>query len=118
MHCLHACAAFYSFVPALSRAENQLVGSHGSRVGRRFDEATKGRCGMSTFDRSLGCCVVSSLEERIWLDRREVACAFFPSKRVGLAGFRARLRDFAARMQLGPVPDDEAWPDRHREDRF
>ena len=73
---------------------------------------------MDTVERSLECGVMLALEERIWLDRREDACTFFPARRAGWEKFRAWLRNFAARTQMGPVPDGEVWLDRHREDRF
>ena len=82
---------------------------------------------MNTLDRSLDtldgaslqCRVVSALEERVWLDRREDPCVFFHPKPQGLGGrLRSWFRRHAARTQLGPVADDDAWPDRHREDRF
>ena len=70
---------------------------------------------MDTLDRSLECGVVVALEERIWLDRREDACTFFPAKREGTAGrLRTWFRNFSARMQLGPVIDDETGPDRYK----
>ena len=73
---------------------------------------------MNTLNRTLECAVVGALEEQIWLDRREDACTFSPARPAGLAGLKVRFRDFAARMQLGPVSDGETWLDRHREDRF
>ena len=73
---------------------------------------------MNAANTTLECRVVSVLEERMWLDRREDACAFFPARAAGLAALKRWFRAFVARMQLGPVADGEAWLDRHREDRF
>lgn len=67
---------------------------------------------MDTLGRSLECNVVQALEERIWLDRREDACAFFPAKGGALQRLRSWFRDLRARGQLGPVADGETWLDR------
>lgn len=61
---------------------------------------------------------VNAWEARIWLDRREDACVFFPSKRLGLARFKDWFRGFAARTQMGPVGSGETWLDRHVDERF
>jgi hypothetical protein len=63
---------------------------------------------MERVESDFGCVVVSAWEERIWLDRREIACLSLD--KVGGRGVLARLagwmRCFRSRMQLGPVGDD------------
>lgn len=61
------------------------------------------------------CRVVSRLEQRIWLDRREDAERFQASP-GSVSGWRHRWRTFAARMQMGPVGREDAWLDRPRDD--
>ena len=73
---------------------------------------------MNAVNTTVECQVVSVLEEQIWLDRREDACAFFPARAVGLAALKRWFRDLVARMQMGPVSDGEPWLERRREDRF
>ncbi|NLD55061.1 MAG: hypothetical protein GX652_10415 [Burkholderiaceae bacterium] len=60
--------------------------------------------------------VVMALEERMWRDRREVACRQVPAARTLTGRLRARVRELAFRMQLGPVPDEAAG--RDPENRF
>lgn len=61
------------------------------------------------------CRVVSQLEQRIWLDRREDA-EFFQASPRPVSGWWQRWRVFATRMQLGPVSLDDAWLDLPRDD--
>ncbi|MEO6269969.1 MAG: hypothetical protein ABIP08_06670 [Lautropia sp.] len=61
------------------------------------------------------CRVVSQLEQRIWLDRREDA-EFFQASTGSVRGWWHRWQVFAARMQLGPVRLDDAWLDLPRDD--
>lgn len=53
--------------------------------------------------------VVSAWEERIWLDRREIACPALrvPDRRGGFARMFDSMRRFRSRMQLGPVGGDD-----------
>lgn len=66
---------------------------------------------MNTLSRSPECSVVQALEARIWLDRREDACAFYPPEAGTLARLRSWFRNFSARTQLGPARDSESGPD-------
>ena len=61
---------------------------------------------MNTLDRSFQCDVVSALEERIWLDRRESRNPGPSRGEAGLARLAHWLRDLRARMQLGPLDAD------------
>lgn len=63
-------------------------------------------CVMDILDSRLRRNMVNALEERIWLDRREVAC---PEARKVAGRFIQRLRDLRARMQLGPSADAGDW---------
>lgn len=72
---------------------------------------------MDTLDRSFQCEVVSALEERIWLDRREAGHPGSTRGVVGAGGIRRWLRDLRARMQLGPM-DDGGWADGEPDKRF
>jgi hypothetical protein len=71
---------------------------------------------MDTMDRNLGCGMVDAWEERIWLDRREVARC--PPRRAGFAAISAWWRRFAARTQLGPVAGSNGWADSDPDKRF
>lgn len=66
-------------------------------------------CGMDMPDSSFRCDVVSLLEERIWLDRRERVGRVVPAGRAGLGRIADWLRSQRARMQLGPLDDGSAW---------
>jgi hypothetical protein len=73
---------------------------------------------MDTLDRSFQCDVVSALEERIWLDRREAGHPW-PSRSVAGVGRLAQwLRDLRARMQLGPFEGENDWSGGDPEKRF
>jgi hypothetical protein len=63
-------------------------------------------CVMDTLDSRLRRNMVDALEERIWLDRREVAC---PGARKVAGRFVQWLRELRARMQLGPSGDADDW---------
>ena len=54
----------------------------------------------------LQCSVVSTWEERIWLDRREIASRVTAPKHGILARLRAWLHRTRARAQLGPAAED------------
>lgn len=58
---------------------------------------------------TFGCGVVNTWEERIWLDRREIACPAFRAadKRGAFDRMVEEIRRFRARMQLGPVGGDD-----------
>ena len=58
---------------------------------------------MDSVNRTFGCGVVSAWEERIWLDRRELACVQSPVRRGLLGRIRAWLHVARTRMQLGPA---------------
>ena len=53
--------------------------------------------------------VVSAWEERIWLDRREIACPALRAadRRGTFARMFESMRRFRSRMQLGPVGGDD-----------
>src|SRR5690606_1548352 len=55
--------------------------------------------------------VVMALEDRMWRDRREMAPRQAPANQTLVGRLRARARNLAFRMQLGPVADDAASRD-------
>ncbi len=63
---------------------------------------------MEILNSSLRCKLVDTLEERIWLDRREVD-AFVSRKASRFGRFIQRLRELRIRMQLGPSADTSCW---------
>ena len=73
---------------------------------------------MNTLDRSFQCDVVSALEERIWLDRREAANPWPLRDAARLGRLAHWLRDLRARMQLGPLDDDVNWSGGDPDKRF
>ena len=73
---------------------------------------------MNTLDRSFQCDVVSALEERIWLDRREAGSPWPGRPVAGVGRIRQWLRDLRARMQLGPIADDAGWSGGEPDKRF
>jgi hypothetical protein len=58
---------------------------------------------MQSVNREFGCSVFNALEERIWLDRRELACLRVQIRPGVLGRVGAWLRVARTRMQLGPV---------------
>ena len=73
---------------------------------------------MNTLNGSLRCGVVSALEERIWLDRREDAGRMLPRRTGGLGRILEGLRDMRTRMQMGPPDDGNGWSGGEAEKRF
>jgi len=73
---------------------------------------------MNTLDRSFQCDVVSALEERIWLDRREAVNPWTSRGAAPLGRLAHWLRDLRARMQLGPLDDDVNWSGGDPDKRF
>ncbi len=73
---------------------------------------------MNTLDRSFQCEVVSALEERIWLDRREAGNPWPSRGVVGLGRLAYWLRDLRARMQLGPLDGAGDWSGGDPDKRF
>jgi hypothetical protein len=68
---------------------------------------------MNSVNRNFGCGLVSTWEEHIWLDRRELACQTSPARRGIFVRFGAWLQRVCTRMQLGPVCGDWSGdPDR------
>ncbi|MGE0802189.1 MAG: hypothetical protein AB7O55_28050, partial [Lautropia sp.] len=59
-------------------------------------------------------------EERIWLDRREDRLMPLPTAgdRSGWIGRWQAVRQFVARMQLGPLAGAGVWIDTYRDDRM
>jgi hypothetical protein len=64
---------------------------------------------MERVKEDFACEVVSAWEERIWLDRREVARpAVLPASCHGRFGRMLEwMRRFRSRMQLGPIVGDD-----------
>jgi hypothetical protein len=73
---------------------------------------------MDTLDRSIPCDVVSALEERIWLDRREAGRSWPPRGAAREGRLSHWLRDLRVRMQLGPLDDDVNWSGGEPDKRF
>jgi hypothetical protein len=73
---------------------------------------------MNTLDRSFRCDVVSALEERIWLDRREQGLPRPRDVVFGPARLLQWLRDLRARTQLGPLDEDGGWSGGDPDKRF
>ena len=73
---------------------------------------------MDTLDRSFQCDVVSTLEERIWLDRREARHPWPSRGAAGLGRLANWLREWRARTQLGPLDGDAGWSGGDPEKRF
>jgi hypothetical protein len=73
---------------------------------------------MENLDKSVECAVVSALEERMWLDRRETPVGLLAGDASGLERLRAKVRVFLLRMQLGPVGGYDPTGERERGDRF
>lgn len=71
-----------------------------------------------SINRSLGCSVVSAWEERIWLDRREIASSLSTSRSGVLARIGAWLSRFRSRSQLGPAAQGSGLVGDDPEKRF
>jgi hypothetical protein len=86
-----------------------LVARGSRRRGPTFGQAAS--AALTVRGKAVECDVVVALEERIWRDRREIGMPVTSPSRSAAGRLRGRIRDFVARMQLGPVADEAAGRD-------